>query len=797
MNSKKKSSDSAIKCHEIIATGFLFDIYNTGDTIHLWIIDDNGTAKMFMDRHHPEIFIHGNPDIARKFIRRLNDLHALSVSPQFVKKRLFYENREIEVIRLKISNPDVLRKIKKTQHVFYRKLDIYHSDIEIPTSYMSEKKLHPMGRIKIASDHNGFIKKIIPLDSITDLDYRLPDLRIMRITLEKGHRIPINQNAFLININGHNYRLTPEKPDILIKRLNHIIRQHDPDVILSFHGDDSIFPFLFEVSQNNNLFLALDRDTLPPVRRAIKRKGSSYMTYGSWIYSAPSYPLFGRWHIDTKNSFVYKETELGGVIELARLSRIPVQKLARSSTGSALTSIETETAINMNYLVPWQKSAVEDVKTAGELLNSDRGGIVFSPYTDEGYIYENVAQLDFSQMYPTIMHIHNISPETINCLCCNNHDSISESVPTAGYRICQKRRGVVSESLKHILERRTYYKKKSKENLPEKTAKLYNAKQESLKWMLVTSFGYLGYRNAKFGRLESHESVTSFGREKILKAKEIAENSGYQVLHAITDCIFIKKENGYDRAGEPPKESKINPKQDLIVLAEEITRNTGIQMSIDGIFSWLIFFPSRTRKDTGVSTRYAGRYIDGGLKVRGIASRRKDTCEFIKEFQKEILSVMERCETVKYLNETHPVVHKIFRKYENYLFQSSVHWKDLLIRKTVTKSREDYSVQTGTSESAEQLAQMNIELSPGEKIRYLVVQGINSGRNKKRSSYLSEEKAILMEMKGKTPIPDVSYYHNQLHAAYKEIHELFSPPFYFKTKPLAEPTLFTDDPEVL
>ncbi|EMO53823.1 hypothetical protein LEP1GSC172_4439 [Leptospira noguchii] len=30
----------------------------------------------------------------------------------------------------------------------------------------------------------------------------------------------------------------------------------------------------------------------------------------------------------------------------------------------------------------------------------------------------------------------------------------------------------------------------------------YEARQSALKWMLVTSFGYLGYRNAKFGRLE-------------------------------------------------------------------------------------------------------------------------------------------------------------------------------------------------------------------------------------------------------------------------------------------------------
>ena len=45
--------------------------------------------------------------------------------------------------------------------------------------------------------------------------------------------------------------------------------------------------------------------------------------------------------------------------------------------------------------------------------------------------------------------------------------------------------------------------------------------------MLVTCFGYLGYRNARFGRIEAHEAVTAFGREKLLTAKEICEENGF------------------------------------------------------------------------------------------------------------------------------------------------------------------------------------------------------------------------------------------------------------------------------
>jgi DNA polymerase-2 len=51
----------------------------------------------------------------------------------------------------------------------------------------------------------------------------------------------------------------------------------------------------------------------------------------------------------------------------------------------------------------------------------------------------------------------------------------------------------------------------------------YKERQEILKWLLITSFGYQGYRNARFGRIESHETICAYGRELLLRAKELAE----------------------------------------------------------------------------------------------------------------------------------------------------------------------------------------------------------------------------------------------------------------------------------
>jgi DNA polymerase elongation subunit (family B) len=39
--------------------------------------------------------------------------------------------------------------------------------------------------------------------------------------------------------------------------------------------------------------------------------------------------------------------------------------------------------------------------------------------------------------------------------------------------------------------------------------------------MLVTCFGYTGYRNAKLGRIQVHERITATSREILLQIKEL------------------------------------------------------------------------------------------------------------------------------------------------------------------------------------------------------------------------------------------------------------------------------------
>jgi DNA polymerase-2 len=102
----------------------------------------------------------------------------------------------------------------------------------------------------------------------------------------------------------------------------------------------------------------------------------------------------------------------------------------------------------------------------------------------------------------------------------------------------------------------------------------YDRRQTAIKWTLVTCFGYLGYRNARFGRIEAHEAVTAFGREKLLQAKEICEERGFELLHALTDSIWIRKKDLREEVSTLPEDQ----------------RGVCVTMNLEGIYDGCLSF---------------------------------------------------------------------------------------------------------------------------------------------------------------------------------------------------------------
>ena len=119
----------------------------------------------------------------------------------------------------------------------------------------------------------------------------------------------------------------------------------------------------------------------------MRRKSITNSSYGRLLKSEAYHALQGRLHIDLGHSFIGKEGGIEGLIEISRISGIPVQDLSRLSPGSAISAIQINQSMNDGVLVPWKKNRAEDIKTGLEMVISDRGFVSRSaPRSAQGRI---------------------------------------------------------------------------------------------------------------------------------------------------------------------------------------------------------------------------------------------------------------------------------------------------------------------------------------------------------------------------------------------------------------------------
>lgn len=290
-----------------------------------------------------------------------------------------------------------------------------------------------------------------------------------------------------------------------------------------------------------------------------------------------------------------------------------------------------------------------------------------------------------------------------NCDCCGFD---GENVPEIGHRVCTRRRGLVPQVLDHLLERRLYYKRRKRETVGA-TRAVYDQRQTALKWCLVTSFGYLGYRNARYGRIEAHESTTAYSREMLLRAKEVAEARGFRMLHALVDSMWLQKPG----AGRDEYEA----------LARDIERLTNLPISVEGVYEWVSFLPSKTHPGVGVPNRYMGIFEDGTTKVRGIEVRRSDVPPLVEEMQARMLREMFQAPTVDALRARLPEVLAVLEEALVHLREGRVRPADLALTATISREPHAYRNNHPIALAARMLARSGTRLHAGEAIKYIIM----------------------------------------------------------------------------
>ncbi len=668
---------------------WILDLYEDPENgVCIWCIQEDGQRCRFQQDFPVTFHAAGATKNLQTLKQYLLNRHP-NVETGFEEHRDVFQTAPVRTLAMQVPQPARVRPLFFEIEKKFPDLNWYDVDIPLWIRHGAVWGTFPLVHCRITADAENCIQHIEPLDSPWDTDPEIPKLRIL--SLEPDCNPLHDQPAAAIvcyEKQERKFPLHPERP--MLVNITALLRRLNPDLILTRWGDTWLLPTLLETARNSNIALPLNRDErLEPARR----KEYSYFSYGQIVHRGQQVKLFGRLHLDRSNAMLWSDYQLDGVLETARVTCQPIQDAARLSPGTGISAMQMAAALRTGVLVPWHKQQSEHERSALDLLRRDRGGIVYQPTIG---LHTDVAEIDFISMYPGIMVCHNISPETAA-----QQSTIGSQQPP----------GLIPETLSPLLVKRVILKQRlSKTPVWHPRYKRDQAHVVAHKWLLVTCFGYLGYKNARFGQIESHEAVTEAGREALLTAKEEAEDMGFSLLHMYVDGLWVRRDG-------------LHSPQDYQSLLERITEHTGLPISLEGIYRWICFLPSRADERVPVGNRYFGVFQDGSIKMRGIEARRRDTPPFIANTQIIILECLAEAQNAERLHERLDTVLDILRQQLRLLRSGRVALSELLTTQKLSRDLETYTTPSAVARAARQLKAAGKTVQPGQRVQFLYLRG--------------------------------------------------------------------------
>jgi len=463
-------------------SGWILDLYPKAGQMIVWLKMQDGTCARLVDKWTPKIHVGGD----------FGDLLNLACEP-YMKHCRFVEKFEkagdqsrSRVLEVEVETEKEASSLadRIQRYGGYSKFRLYDIDVPFTQMYLYEKDLFPLAHVKAENGKDGIQWTVD--DTREAVDYELPPLRKAKLQVKTAKSKRVRRfddeldSVTLLHDDGEIVIDFGDESYKLLKTVDGF-QQLDPDIVITEGGDSFIFPYLAHRAQLNGILdrLILDRERTP--LRVHESQGHSYFSYGKILFRQTAVRLLGRIHIDEANAFFVNDCGLEGLFEVARTCVIPIQRTSRTTIGTSMTSLQLYHAVKQDVLIPWNKNDPEEFKDGNELVVADRGGFIFEPKVG---IHDDVGELDFASLYPTIMRNHNLSGETVKCQCCP--DSV-DRVPELGFNICEKWVGIVPRSLDILLRKRALYKRYKKEAKDPPIRLRYDQRQAALKWILVCS----------------------------------------------------------------------------------------------------------------------------------------------------------------------------------------------------------------------------------------------------------------------------------------------------------------------
>ncbi|MBV9177261.1 MAG: hypothetical protein JO297_09505, partial [Nitrososphaeraceae archaeon] len=353
-------------------SGWLLDAYPLNNKMVFWIKQERNNVPIRLeDNWTHSIYVASDDKAALNSILQVNNKKILGLIKY--SELVSYYEKLTDVTRssvLKLTLIDsakalILARSIETMHGNrFSKFRLYNVDLMPAQSYFYEQDIFPLAFCTIYNDSNFNLKWHIK-DSVWSTHYKLPDFKAIHLKLNPRTELgKLPNHTDKIDSMVITVKLTDSTETIKIQRQSEVdmiydltkeVWKIDPDFIFTDNGDSFDFPYLIYRAEKNSITkdLILGRESSIPLKKPTK-EGTSYFSYGRIYFKPTAIKLLGRIHIDINNSFIYNDSGLEGLYEIARVCRMPLHTAARASIGKCLSSLQFYYATQKGILIPWK-----------------------------------------------------------------------------------------------------------------------------------------------------------------------------------------------------------------------------------------------------------------------------------------------------------------------------------------------------------------------------------------------------------------------------------------------------------
>ena len=577
--------------------------------------------------------------------------------------------------------------------------------------------------IETYGDEINFDKNPILMISLYGKDKGRTFKKVISWVKDKKGNLP----SFVVQVNS--------EKELLIK-FTEFVNKFNPDILVGYSSDNFDFPYILKRAEINSVDVLFNgqkpsfrRSKRPSVHvpsfvhidlfKVVRNFIASTLKTDSYDLNSVAMELLGEgkekvdlsdlsrsWQDNDLNDFYYynlKDSEitfklfnkiLPNLMELVSMTHLPLFDVSRMSYSQIVEWHLIFEAEKRSILVPNKPDHNEILARA---KRSYEGAFVFQPKPG---IYDSIIIFDFKSLYPTIIDAHNISPDSLRCSCCKNKKE--SHVPGFDkYWFCLKKRGLIPEVIKHLIEERTKLKKEIKES--KKHNLILKAREQVLKRVANSMYGYMGFFGSRWYCFECVESITAYGRYYITNVINKAEKEGFKVIYSDTDSIFIS-------LGGKTKEDAKN-------FVDSINKSLPgmMHLSYQGFYPRGLFVSAKL-SNTGAKKKYALLNEDGTLKFVGLELVRRNYCPLAKEVQEKVISLIlkdkKNDEAIRFIKQ---VIDKLNNR--------EIPNEKLILKTQLQKATSSYSSNSPHVVLAKKMKAEGFIVHPGMMIEYIVKPG--------------------------------------------------------------------------